>query len=437
MRQHICQCYSPCWLAIAAILFASSVPGSAYSVLTHEQLIDLSWESTIVPLLRDRFSAITADELKSAHAYAYGGCAIQDLGYYPFGNELFSDLTHYVRTGDFVKSLFRNAHTPDELAFAIGALSHYLGDSIGHSFAVNRSVPMNFPKLRAKYGPSVNYAQNRHAHVQTEFAFEISQISKHREPPSAYLRSIGLKIPRTQLATAFYETYGLQIAQVDANYQKAVRTYGFGVRKFIPDVAYAEAVLHHRRFPADATDPAVDTYNRRISALSLESGWDHYRKRPGFGTYMLAGTIVVLPKLGPLKMLSIKGPDAGTELLYIRSVMLCTAGLAVRSRQLALTEAAADQDNNEASAIVPDRDLDTGATVKPGGYSLTDKTYERLLHELVKTPERPVPARLKQNIFKYYADPSAPIETKKDPKRWAAVQRSLGVLKGIPERAEP
>jgi hypothetical protein len=234
------------------ILFGVPVAGNAYSVLTHQELIDLSWESTIVPILRDRFPAITAAELKSAHAYAYGGCAIQDLGYYPFGNELFSDLTHYVRTGDFVKSLFRNAHTSDELAFAIGALSHYLGDSIGHSMAVNRSVSMYFPKLRAKYGPSVNYAQNRHAHVQAEFAFEISQISKRRMPPAAYLHSIGLSVPVPQLAAAFYETYGLNIGQVEAHNHKAIRTYRFGVRTFVPDVAYAEAVLHHRSFPPDA-----------------------------------------------------------------------------------------------------------------------------------------------------------------------------------------
>jgi hypothetical protein len=410
----------------------------AYSVLTHQELIDLSWESTIVPILRDRFPAITAAELQSAHAYAYGGCVIQDLGYYPFGNELFSDLTHYVRTGDFVKSLFRNAHTSDELAFAIGALSHYLGDSIGHSMVVNRSVSMYFPKLRAKYGPSVNYAQDPHAHVQAEFAFEISQISKRRAPPAAYLQSIGLKVPVPHLAAAFYETYGLRIGQVETHNSKALRTYRFGARTFIPDVAYAEAVLHHRSFPADAANPVEDRYKERIEELSRENDWDRYRrKRAPFGTYVLAGFIVVLPKFGPLSMLSIKGPNMDTELLYAQSVMLCSVGLAIRARQLATAPGVVDQDGNESSAIVPDRDLDTGARVKPGEYPLTDKTYERLLEELVKTPDRPIPAQLKRNIFWYYADPAAPISTKKDPKRWAAVQRALDLLKAAPEGAEP
>jgi hypothetical protein len=439
MPRYVRRCCSSGSLVLAPlILFGVPIAANAYSVLTHQELIDLSWESTIVPILRDHFPAITADELKSAHAYAYGGCVIQDLGYYPFGNELFSDLTHYVRTGDFVKSLFRNAHTPDELAFAIGALSHYIGDSIGHSMVVNRAVAMYFPKLRAKYGPSVNYTQDPHAHVQAEFAFEISQISKRRAPPAAYLQSIGLKVPVPHLAAAFYETYGLQIGQVEAHNRKALQTYRFGARTFVPDVAYAEAVLHHRSSPADADNPVEDSYKQRIAELSREDSWDRYRrKRAPFSIYVLAGVVVVSPKFGPLKMLSIKGPNTDTELLYVESVMFSSEGLAIRARQLAKTAGVVDKDGNESSAIIPDRDLDTGARVKPGGYPLTDKTYERLLEELVKTPDRPIPAELKQNIFWYYADATAPISTKKDPKRWASVQRALDVLKGIPERIEP
>jgi hypothetical protein len=128
-------------------------PAFAYSLLTHEQLIDITWKDSIVPLLLSRYPTLTAAQLDQARAYAYGGCVIQDIGYYPFGDAAFSNLTHYVRTGDFVLNLFRNATNANELAFAIGALSHYIGDSVGHSEATNRAVPIEFPKLGEKFGP--------------------------------------------------------------------------------------------------------------------------------------------------------------------------------------------------------------------------------------------------------------------------------------------
>ena len=101
--------------------------GLGYATFTHEELIDLAWNHSIRPLLLQRYPGTTEIGLREAHAYAYGGCLIQDLGYYPFGETLFSDLTHYVRSGDFVLALLRDAQSVNELAFAIGALSHYVG----------------------------------------------------------------------------------------------------------------------------------------------------------------------------------------------------------------------------------------------------------------------------------------------------------------------
>ena len=78
------------------LLLTSARPLGAYSVLTHEEIIDLTWADSIQPLLVKRFPNLTPAQLTEAHAYAYGGCVIQDLGYYPFGKLLFSDLLHYV-----------------------------------------------------------------------------------------------------------------------------------------------------------------------------------------------------------------------------------------------------------------------------------------------------------------------------------------------------
>jgi hypothetical protein len=142
---------------LLGLCLTGSQPAAAYGVLTHHQLIDEAWASGIVPLLLSRYPSPSPEQLREAHAFAYGGCLIQDFGYYPFANGFIAGLTHYVRSGDFVQSLFRNAQNANELAFAIGALSHFIGDGIGHSEATNPSVALVFPKLRARsamiFGP--------------------------------------------------------------------------------------------------------------------------------------------------------------------------------------------------------------------------------------------------------------------------------------------
>jgi hypothetical protein len=408
-------------------VLALPLSGKAYGVLTHHQLIDQAWNTAIVPILLNRFPSLTTEQLKEAHAYAYGGCIIQDFGYYPFANEFFSNLTHYVRSGDFVQSLFQQAHTANEFAFAIGALSHYVGDSIGHSQATNLSVAITFRKLRAKYGSSVNYAQGRHEHSQVEWAFDANQAVKLRLAPMGYLHYIGLAVPREQLAAAFYETYGIPLQEILSGPFPAMKTFRFGARSFLPDFTYAEAVLHRKQFPADTPGPELEQYEREIAQLPQEEGWDQYRRKPGFGTHMLAGLIVVLPKIGMLKMLDIKGPTVETERAYIASVNLSTAALAVSLQRLMGTRI---------DTGLEDRDLDTGAPVVPGGYPLTDKTYAQLLARITKVPMEQIPAGLKQDIITYYADPAAPISTKKNPKEWAAVQGQLRVLMGMKTIAE-
>lgn len=131
-----------------------SKPAPAYSVLAHEAIIDANWPLGIQPLLLKRFPATTNDQLRDAHAYAYGGAILQDMGYYPLGNKFFSDLVHYVRTGDFVQARLRDAQDVNEYAFALGALAHYASDNDGHPFAINRAVPMLYPKLEREYGSS-------------------------------------------------------------------------------------------------------------------------------------------------------------------------------------------------------------------------------------------------------------------------------------------
>jgi len=422
---------------------------AAYSLLTHEQLIDLTWQDSIVPLLLSRYPNLSPADLDHARAYAYGGCVIQDIGYYPFGDRAFSNLTHYVRSGDFVVSLFRNASNANELAFAVGALSHYIGDSIGHSEATNLAVPVEFPKLRARYGPVVSYAEGERQHVQTEFAFDIDEIAHRRVAPLRYLRHIGLKVPVRELSLAFYQTYGLTDFSGHRAHRFKVREYRWAVRTFIPRIAYSITVLHRRHEPADPDTPDSIEIVKEAAAINILYHWDSYRgKKPRLETYLLAGLLAILPKIGPLSLVAVKGPDQATEAEYMHSVAQSTAALrfvlasftplasrhAPPSGAIALVTPFATHDPQHP---LPNRDLDTGQVVQPGGYALTDSTYALLLHRLAQTPAQPIPPGIKSDIEAFYANPNAPITTRKDPAQWAQVQADLKILASMSTSTEP
>lgn len=446
------------------LLLCYCAPANAYSVLTHEQLIDLTWNTSIVPLLKSRYPTLTPAEIDHARAYAYGGCVIQDIGYYPFGDQFFSDLTHYVRSGDFVVNLFRNAGNADELAFAVGALSHYIGDNIGHAEATNLAVPVEFPKLGRRYGRVVNYAEGEHQHVQTEFAFDIDQIAHHRLAPVSFLRQVGLEVPTRQVALAFYQTYGLREDFTQTRHHRVnVGGYRWAVHRFIPRIAYAVTLLHKHSEPDDTRDADFLRMDRELTRVAQENNWDHYRHHAGPLTITLAGILFIIPKFGPLQLAAVKGPTQATEVEYVHSVMHSADELnyALRrftpppaTRPSAAAAAAQDthsqpppnqplparpgayqlipRESHDPHHPLPNRDLDTGYVVKPGGYALTDSTFAQLLHRLAAKPTEPIPPGIKAEILAYYADPNAPITTRNDPENWAQLQRDLTTLRSMP-----
>lgn len=381
-------------LLLLALFYATNV--AAYSVLTHEELIDLAWSESIAPLLLAKFPGSTQAQLVEAHAYAYGGSAVQDMGYYPFGKKFFSNLTHYVRTGDFVAWMLRNARTIDEYAFAIGALSHYLGDSIGHSEAVNPATAVEFPKLAKEFGASVTYGESPHGHIRTEFAFDIDELTDAAFAPPAYLERVGFKVPRRFLERAFVATYGFDIHQVLGKSRPALRSYRAAVRSFIPAFAEAEVVLHHKQFPPHPDDQAYRTFVERVARTKYKRRWKHAYRGPGVKAHLLAVLVFLVPKVGAASDLAIKIPTIETQDRYLRSV---NHTLDVFRETLDKTRGDADP-----PIVLVNLDLDTGERAKLGDYLLADNTYERLLGQITSRRNRPIPEDLKQHILDYYAD---------------------------------
>ncbi|MEO6912280.1 MAG: hypothetical protein ABI158_15305 [Edaphobacter sp.] len=185
-------------------------------------------------------------------------------------------------------------------------------------------------------------------------------------------------------------------------------------------------ILHKSSFPDDTPSEASDALRKDLAQSEVENGWDQYHKKSGIGTHLLAGILFILPRIGPLSDAAIRGPNAHTQLLYAQSLKHSIDHLRYILSNF-----------GSVTSLLPNLDLDTGARIRPGGYRLTDKTYARLLNVLTRNPTHPVPAVLKQNIDAYYADPAAPISTKKNRKKWARVQAELKLLQTMPITRQP
>jgi hypothetical protein len=405
------------------LLFVLAAPAaSAYSVLTHEEIVDLAWNNSILPLLKAKFPNATPAQLVEAHSYAYGGCAVQDMGYYPFGHKFFSDLTHYVRAGDFVTNLFAEAHTLNEYAFAIGALSHYLGDNIGHSEAINPSTAIDFPNLRKKYGPSVTYDESPHGHIRTEFGFDIDQLSKKRVAPPAYLDHVGFRVPRRLVERAFRQTYGINSHEILGRLHPAVRSYRWAVRAFIPAFAEAEVVLHRRQFLPDTHDAEFAIYERHVNQITYERHWKHAFKGPGIRAHLLAFVVWIVPKVGPLSLLAIKIPNSQSQQEYVKSV----------DDTLARFESILNSLKGDGKApALPDLDLDTGKKELPGAYRLTDQTFAELLKRLTSVPNRKLPPGAREHVLAFYSQLNARAAWEREGHDWAPIAKQLAILKGM------
>jgi Zinc dependent phospholipase C len=414
-----CRACYPIVLLLAAILLASD--STAYSVLTHEELIDLAWNDSIQPLLLAKFPKSTDAELVVAHSFAYGGSAVQDMGYYPFGKVFFSELTHYVRSGDFIVRLLSDARTLNEYAFAIGALSHYLGDSIGHSEAVNPATALAFPKLKNKYGESVTYGESPHSHIRTEFAFDVKELSDRAFAPSAYLERVGFRVPRKFLRDVFIATYGIDIAEVLGRARPDLKSYRTSVRSFIPAFAEAEVVLHKKQFLPPPDTKAYRIFAERVAHTNYERRWRHTYKGPGFKAHLLAILVFIVPKVGAASDLAIKIPTYETEEWYLSSVNRTVDQFRTILQNLL---------SKKSPARLANLDLDTGERVRLGDYALADKTYAELLARLTSKPRLGVPADLKRNLLDYYEGSLAITELKDPRPAQLEALRAMGSRRG-------
>jgi hypothetical protein len=406
-------------LCLLLFLLTTAPHSLSYSVLSHEEVVDLVWADSIRPWLMQRFPNATRDDLRRAHAYAYGGCLIQDMGYYPFGNKRFSDLTHYARSGEFVENLFAEATDLNELSFALGALAHYASDLSGHPY-INRAVALRFPKLRKKYGDSVTYEDDPKTHIRTEFGFDVTQVAKNRFASDRYHDFIGFEVATPLLERAFQRTYGIPLADLIRDEDLAIGTYRRGISKVIPEMTKVALLIK----PADQVQEKHNRNQKRflyhVSRSYYEREWGSKYRRPGFGARFLAFLFHLIPKFGPFKAVDFVLPTTQTEDMYLKSM---DETLANYRRLLAEVKAGTLQ--------LHDRDFDTGEATRAGEYKLTDETYAALLDGLAHRHFDTVTPDLRANILAFYSDLNAPIATKKHRDKWERTLRELDQLKAV------
>jgi hypothetical protein len=403
---------------VLVILSAWPLRCQAYSVLSHEAIIDSAWDSNIKPLLLKRFPDATAEELVEAHGYAYGGAIIQDMGYYPHGSHFLSDLTHYVRSGDFVLALIRDSKDLNEYAFGLGAMAHYASDNDGHRLGTNRAVPLLYPKLRKKHGDFVTYEDDPLAHVKTEFGFDVLEIAKQRFAPQSYHDFIGFQVAVPLLEQAFRETYGLELGEVLDDEQKALGSYRRDVSKLIPRATRIAWALKKNEIKHDVPGITRGKFLYNLSRSSYEREWGKEYERPGFWDHFLAFLYRILPKIGPLRVLQLRTPTPQTEKMFQDSF---NATLDVYRKLMA--------DEGRGRLKLPNNNFDVGEPTPPGKYRMNDDTHAKLLDRLAQKNFAGASPEVRGELLAFFSDPNAPYATKRKPKLWSKVVEELEQLK--------
>ncbi len=407
---------------LIALIF-SCATCSAYSVLTHEALVDAIWDVQIKRVLLLKFPDATPAQLKEAHAYAYGGAVIQDSGFYPHGSYHFSDLTHYVRSGDFILALLSDSQTLDEYAFALGALSHYYGDNIGHRYGTNISEPLLYHKIKRKYGDFVTYTENPDRHLQTEYAFDVQEIAKANFAPQNYHDFIGFQVPVPLLERAFRKTYGFSLNVLYSNIDEAIGSYRYTLRTLIPfftRVAWADHQDEIRRARPSITKKKFIFV---MSRSNYERNWGKQYNRPSWFDRLLAFIVKLLPPIGPLKQLKFRPLTPAAQQIFMHSFDMAAPGY-----QKAVHDAGGH------TLQLTNLNFDTGALTHGGQYDLQDQAFafwlDKLAHDHFSTAEPPI----RRTLLSFYADLNAPFDTKKHKKDWQRVLNELAELKAAAAR---
>jgi zinc dependent phospholipase C len=416
------------FLPLGVLLIAVSFQAaSGYSVLTHEAVVDSLWDASIQKLLLKRFPSATPQDLEQAHAYVYGGCIIQDMGYYPFSSRFFSDLTHYVRSGDFIVALIRESRDINEYAFALGALAHYAADTNGHRIATNLSVPILYPKLRTKFGNEVTYWDNPLAHIRTEFGFDVLQVAQGRYAPDRYRAFVGFEVSKPVLERAFLDTYGIELKSVFGTLDLALGTFRYSVGSIIPGMTRVAWQLKKDQVTKEIPGITKKQFLYNLSRSSYEKEWGTEYHKPGLRTRFVTWILRIIPKSGPFKSLAFRAPTPEVEKMFMASF-----NATVENYRVLLANVSAGR------LELANENFDLGQLLAAGKYVGADQAYDQLLGKLADSKFSGVSPKLRANLLDYYRDRKEPANarTKKTASEWTKLMGQVEQLRSAARTSE-
>ena len=401
---------------VLGLLVAAAGPASSYSILTHQAVVDAAWDKSLRPLLLKRFPKATEAELNQAHAHAYGGAIVQDMGYYPFGSAFFTELTHYVRSGDFVANLIKGSNTLDEYAFSLGALAHFNADIYGHPIGTNKAVALVYPEVRAEHGDVVTYAEDPVSHVKTEFGFDVLQVARGNFASEEYQNFIGFQVSKELLKEAFEETYGLELNDVFLHLPLAIGSYRYTIRSIFPELTKAAWMAKKQEIQKAKPGVTRRQFIYRMSRADFHDKWGRAYERPGLFARAVAYVIRILPKFGPLRPLAFKPPTPEAEELFYKSFNVTVDKYSAMLNRMMRHE-----------PTLENMELDTGSPTEPGAYTPTDETYATLLEKLAKSDYKRLTPALKADILRFYKHARAPRQ-QKELDEWKETQGYITAL---------
>jgi hypothetical protein len=410
-------------LSTAALLLMMPAACQAFSVLAHQAVVDQAWDGTVVPAVRKRFPNATQQDLDDARGYARGGSHLPDLGYFPLGSHLFTDLLHYVRTGDFYELAVKEAGNAQEYAFALGMMAHYEVDLVGHPEATNLAVPIIYPELAQKYGASATYADSPSAHLETEFRFDVLQVAHRHEVPQLFEHSIEFKVPREFLERMFQETYGLKLDDLFVNYDVAVNTYRWGFRTVIDEATGIAWELY--RQDIESLEPGIKRgdFVNEMSRADFVKEFGNAFLQPGYFARFIAFFGNLVPNVGPLKNLPYKPLPDNVKQIYFHAYRNASNQYV---KEISVAESG--------RMLLPNLILDTGAPDRAGAYPPADRAYAELLDHHAQDHFAHMPKALADDMLRHFRDRDAAVSFEDDQSKRAKILDEVNQLASTTHR---
>jgi len=140
---------------------------------------------------------VTNSEVRRAFL---AGCLGPDMGMFPGGESLFSDLAHYVRSGELARAMIRCATSDTSRAFAWGWATHVLADALIHPF-------INVAAGDVRGRETLTYADDPGLHLVVEIGADGRYFERWKQLAPPKLTPIPADVAQ-HVASAFDAVYG-------------------------------------------------------------------------------------------------------------------------------------------------------------------------------------------------------------------------------------